>query len=73
MSRYEGKCPESDAPSHFNLFFPFPWGEALFLSVPSSIFLGRGDLELRGPLVQSCGAKVKTFCAEISFEIILEI
>ena len=46
---------------------------ALFLDVPSSIFLGRGDLELGGPLAQSCGAKVKTFNAEISFEIILEI
>ena len=53
--------------------FLFPWGEALFLDVPSSIFLGRGDLELGGPLAQSCGAKVKTFNAEISFEIILEI
>ena len=51
----------------------FSWGEALFLDVPSSNFLGRGDLELRGPLAQSCDAKVKTFCAEISFEIILEI
>ena len=53
--------------------FLFPWGEALFLDVPSSIFLGRGDLELGGLLAQSCGAKVKTFNAEISFEIILEI
>ena len=53
--------------------FLFPWGEALFFDVPSSIFLGRGDLELGGPLAQSCGAKVKTFNAEISFEIILEI
>ena len=53
--------------------FLFPWGEALFLDVPGSNFLGRGDLELRGPLAQSYGAKVKTFCAEISFEIILEI
>ena len=49
------------------------WGEALFLDVPSSIFWGKGDLELGGPLAQSYGAKVKTFCAEISFEIILEI
>ena len=55
------------------MFPSFSWGEALFLDVPSSNFLGRGDLELRGPLAQSCGAKVKTFCAEISFEIILEI
>ena len=53
------------------IFF-FPWGEALFLDVPSSNFLGRGDLELRGPLAQSYGAKAKTFNAEISFEIILE-
>ena len=53
--------------------FLFIWGEALFLDVPSSIFLGRGDLELGGPLAQSYGAKVKTFNAEISFEIILEI
>ena len=53
--------------------FLFLWGEALFLDVPSSNFLGRGDLELRGPLAQSYGAKVKTFNAEISFEIILEI
>ena len=53
--------------------FLFLWGEALFLDVPGSNFLGRGDLELGGPLAQSCGAKVKTFNAEISFEIILEI
>ena len=53
--------------------FLFPWGETLFLDVPSSIFWGRGDLELGGPLAQSYGAKVKTFNAEISFEIILEI
>ena len=73
MSRYEGKRPQSDAPSHFNLCFPFSMGETLFLDVPGSNFLGRGDLELRGPLAQSYGAKVKTFCAEISFEIILKI